>query len=196
MRPGELGSLFRGIDNTFQVYAKTVLDKIANKEDIVPPVPILTRYSRESGIKAFVKVELKDTRIPDVLKSVEIDVAATSTLCVQPGELGSLFRGIGNAFQVYAKTVLEKIANKEDVVPHVPILMRYSRESGIKAFVKKELKDTRIPNVLKSVEIDVEATSTLCLQLNSLHAMESATISDKEQVEFYMTFSIKNAFTR
>ncbi|XP_049415528.1 protein unc-13 homolog isoform X2 [Solanum stenotomum] len=28
MRPGELGSLFRGIDNAFQVYAKTVLDKI------------------------------------------------------------------------------------------------------------------------------------------------------------------------
>ncbi|WMV15466.1 hypothetical protein MTR67_008851 [Solanum verrucosum] len=44
MRPGELGSLFCGIDNAFQVYAKTVLDKIANKEDIVPPVPILTRH--------------------------------------------------------------------------------------------------------------------------------------------------------
>uniref|UniRef100_M1BWB7 PATROL1-like C-terminal domain-containing protein n=1 Tax=Solanum tuberosum TaxID=4113 RepID=M1BWB7_SOLTU len=87
MRPGELGSLFCGIDNAFQVYAKTVLDKIANKEDIVPPVPILTRHSRESGIKAFVKKELKDTRIPDVLKSVEIDVAATSTLCVQLNSL-------------------------------------------------------------------------------------------------------------
>lgn len=60
-------------------------------------------------------------------------------------------------------------ANKEDVVPPVPILTRYSREHGIKAFVKKELKDTRIPDVLKSVEIDVVATSTLCVQLNSLH---------------------------
>ncbi|XP_009607185.1 protein unc-13 homolog isoform X1 [Nicotiana tomentosiformis] len=87
MRPGELGSLFRGIDNAFQVYAKTILDKIANKEDVVPPVPILTRYSREHGIKAFVKKELKDTRIPDVLKSVEIDVVATSTLCVQLNSL-------------------------------------------------------------------------------------------------------------
>ncbi|KAG5622014.1 hypothetical protein H5410_007232, partial [Solanum commersonii] len=86
MSPGELGSLFCGIDNAFQVYAKTVLDKIANKENIVPPVPILMRHSRESGIKAFVK-ELKDTRIPDVLKSVEIDVAATSTLCVQLNSL-------------------------------------------------------------------------------------------------------------
>ncbi|KAH0719249.1 hypothetical protein KY285_015280 [Solanum tuberosum] len=91
MRPGELGSLFCGIDNAFQVYAKTVLDKIANKEDIVPPVPILTRHSRESGIKAFVKKELKDTRIPDVLKSVEIDVAATSTLCVQLNSLHGVF---------------------------------------------------------------------------------------------------------
>ncbi|XP_075094509.1 protein unc-13 homolog isoform X2 [Nicotiana tabacum] len=87
MRPGELGSLFRGIDNAFQVYAKTILDKIANKEDVVPPVPILTRYSREHGIKAFVKKELKDTRIPDVLKSVEIDIVATSTLCVQLNSL-------------------------------------------------------------------------------------------------------------
>ncbi|KAJ8529343.1 hypothetical protein K7X08_036178 [Anisodus acutangulus] len=87
MRPGELGSLFRGVDNAFQVYAKTVLDKIANKEDVVPPVPILTRYSREHGLKAFVKKELKDTRIPDVLKSVEIDVVATSTLCVQLNSL-------------------------------------------------------------------------------------------------------------
>ncbi|KAJ8573055.1 hypothetical protein K7X08_009566 [Anisodus acutangulus] len=89
MRPGELGSLFRGVDNAFQVNAKTVLDKIVNKEDDVPPVPILTRYSREHGLKAFVKKELKDTRIPDVLKSVQIDVVATSTLCVQLNSLHS-----------------------------------------------------------------------------------------------------------
>ncbi|KAH0701050.1 hypothetical protein KY284_015265 [Solanum tuberosum] len=63
MRPGELGSLFCGIDNAFQVYAKTVLDKIA----------------------------LKDTRIPDVLKSVEIDIAAISTLCVQLNSLHGVF---------------------------------------------------------------------------------------------------------
>ncbi|KAK6804726.1 hypothetical protein RDI58_002510 [Solanum bulbocastanum] len=66
MRPGELGSLFCGIDNACQVYAKTILEKIANKVDIVPPVPILTRYSRESGIKAFVKKELKVTRCLEV----------------------------------------------------------------------------------------------------------------------------------
>lgn len=83
MRSGELNSLFRGTDNAFQVYAKHVVDKLAGKEDIIPPVPILTRYRKESGIKAFVKKELIDPRLPDVRKSSEINVLTTSTLCVQ-----------------------------------------------------------------------------------------------------------------
>ncbi|KAL3814736.1 hypothetical protein ACJIZ3_016004 [Penstemon smallii] len=83
MRPGELGSLFRGIDNAFQVYTKHVLDSLADKEDIIPPVPTLTRYAKESGIKAFVKKELTDPRLPDVRKSSDINVLTTPTLCVQ-----------------------------------------------------------------------------------------------------------------
>ncbi|KAL3623001.1 Protein unc-13 [Castilleja foliolosa] len=84
MRPGELSSLFRGIDNAFQVYTKHVLGTLADKADIVPPVPTLTRYRKESGmIKAFVKKELTDTRLPDVRKSTEINVLTTPTLCVQ-----------------------------------------------------------------------------------------------------------------
>ncbi|KAI3445159.1 hypothetical protein Pfo_001824 [Paulownia fortunei] len=83
MRPGELSSLFRGIDNAFQVYTKHVLDSLADKEDIIPPVPTLTRYRKESGIKAFVKKELTDPRLPDARKSSEINVLATPTLCVQ-----------------------------------------------------------------------------------------------------------------
>ncbi|GFP93431.1 hypothetical protein PHJA_001487500 [Phtheirospermum japonicum] len=70
MRPGELSSLFRGIDNAFQVYTKHVLDTLADKADIIPPVPTLTRYRKESGmIKAFVKKELTDPRLPDVRNS-------------------------------------------------------------------------------------------------------------------------------
>ncbi|KAG8391105.1 hypothetical protein BUALT_Bualt01G0153200 [Buddleja alternifolia] len=83
MRPGELSSLFRGIDNAFQVYTKHVLDSLADKEDIIPPVPTLTRYRRESGIKAFVKKELTEPRLPDVKKSSDINVLTTPTLCVQ-----------------------------------------------------------------------------------------------------------------
>lgn len=94
MRTGELNSLFRGIDNAFQVYASHLVDKLAKKEDLIPPVPILTRYSKETGIKAFVKKELNDPRLsdvrrssdprlPDVRMSSEINVLTTPTLCVQ-----------------------------------------------------------------------------------------------------------------
>ncbi|KAG6424824.1 hypothetical protein SASPL_115244 [Salvia splendens] len=83
MRPGELKSLFRGIDSAFQVYTKHIVDSLADKEDIIPPVPILTRFGRESGIKAFVKKELTDPRLPDVRKSNDINVLTTPTLCVQ-----------------------------------------------------------------------------------------------------------------
>ncbi|XP_058226009.1 protein unc-13 homolog isoform X1 [Rhododendron vialii] len=91
MRLGEMNSLFRGIDNAFQVYAKHVVDKIASKEDLIPPVPILTRHKKELGIKAFVKRELHDPRLPDVRTSTEITVLTTPTLCVQ---LNTLHYGI------------------------------------------------------------------------------------------------------
>ncbi|GMP41112.1 hypothetical protein CsSME_00011319 [Camellia sinensis var. sinensis] len=83
MTLGELNSLFRGIDNAFQVYAKHVVDKLARKEDLIPPVPVLTRYKKEAGIKAFVKKELIDPRLPDVRRSTEINALMTPTLCVQ-----------------------------------------------------------------------------------------------------------------
>lgn len=55
----------------------------ASKEDLIPPVPILTRYRKEAGIKAFVKKELFDPRLPDERRSTEITVLTTPTLCVQ-----------------------------------------------------------------------------------------------------------------
>ncbi|KAF5952493.1 hypothetical protein HYC85_010437 [Camellia sinensis] len=90
MRLEELNSLFRGIDNAFQVYAKHVVDKLARKEDLIPPVPVLTRYKKEAGIKAFVKKELIDPRLPDVRRSTEINALMTPTLCVQLNTLYNL----------------------------------------------------------------------------------------------------------
>ncbi|KAL3349291.1 hypothetical protein AABB24_022433 [Solanum stoloniferum] len=152
MRPGELGSLFRGIDNAFQVYAKTVLDKIANKEDIVPPVPILTRYSRESGIKAFVKKELKDSRIPDVFKSVEIDVAATSTLCVQ---LNSLHYAISQLNKledsIWARWTRKKHHDK---------LTKNPAEETTKGFQKKDSFDGSRKDINAAIDRMCEFTGT------------------------------------
>lgn len=83
MRPGELNSLFRGIDNAFQVYTNHITDKLVSKEDLIPPVPILTRYRKEVGIKAFVKKEIFDPRLPDARRSSQINVLTTPKLCVQ-----------------------------------------------------------------------------------------------------------------
>ncbi|PWA87525.1 hypothetical protein CTI12_AA129120 [Artemisia annua] len=117
MRSGEMNSLFRGIDNAFQVYAKHVVDNLANKEDIIPPVPILTRYRRESGIKAFVKTkELNDSRLPDMRKSRDINVMTTQTLCVQ---LNTLYYGISHLnkledsiWERWSRKMKQGIANK------------------------------------------------------------------------------------
>ncbi|EPS69825.1 hypothetical protein M569_04933, partial [Genlisea aurea] len=93
MRPGELSSLFRGIDNAFQSYVKHVLDSIADKEDIIPPVPSLTRYKKESAIKVFVKKELGDSKLSEVKKPTDINVLTTPALCVQ---LNSLYYAISH----------------------------------------------------------------------------------------------------
>ncbi|CAL0303648.1 unnamed protein product [Lupinus luteus] len=89
----ELSSLFHGIDNVLQVYANSVVNDLARKEDLIPPVPILTRYRKESGIKAFVKKELFDTRMPDQTTPNQISVLATTTLCVQ---LNTLYYAISH----------------------------------------------------------------------------------------------------
>lgn len=152
MRPGELGSLFRGIDNAFQVYAKTILDKIANKEDVVPPVPILTRYSREHGIKAFVKKELKDTKIPDVLKSVEIDVVATSTLCVQ---LNSLHYAISQLNKL-EDSIWERWTRKK----HHDKLIKNPAEDAAKGFQKKDSFDGSRKDINAAIDRMCEFTGT------------------------------------
>lgn len=50
----------------------------------MPPVPILTRYRKEAGIKAFVKKELLDhQKILEERKPSDISVLPTPVLCVQ-----------------------------------------------------------------------------------------------------------------
>ncbi|KAJ8428772.1 hypothetical protein Cgig2_010776 [Carnegiea gigantea] len=84
MGSGELSGLCRGIDNAFQVYTNLVVGNLASKEDLVPPVPILTRYAKEAGIKAFVKKEFLDHhKLPEERRSSDITVLPTPILCVQ-----------------------------------------------------------------------------------------------------------------
>ncbi|KAG6787756.1 hypothetical protein POTOM_003801 [Populus tomentosa] len=121
MSSKELNGLFRGVDNAFQVYANHVTDKLAAKEDLIPPVPILTRYRKEAGIKAFVKKELFDSRMPEEIKSNEINVPATATLCVQ---LNTLY---------YAISQLNKLEDS--------IWERWNRRKPREQFIKKSIDE-------------------------------------------------------
>uniref|UniRef100_A0A8R7TFP4 MHD1 domain-containing protein n=1 Tax=Triticum urartu TaxID=4572 RepID=A0A8R7TFP4_TRIUA len=91
MRIGELNSFCRGIDKAFQIYTQLVTQPIVDKEDLVPLVPVLTRYKKEHGIKAFVKKEIQEVRPVDERKSSEIVQLTMSKLCVR---LNSLYYAI------------------------------------------------------------------------------------------------------
>uniref|UniRef100_A0ACD5YWT2 Uncharacterized protein n=1 Tax=Avena sativa TaxID=4498 RepID=A0ACD5YWT2_AVESA len=91
MRIGELNSLCRGIDKAFKIYTQLAIGPIVDKEDLVPPVPVLTRYKKELGIKAFVKKEIPEVRTVDERKASEIVQLTMSKLCVR---LNSLYYGI------------------------------------------------------------------------------------------------------
>ncbi|CAL5063343.1 unnamed protein product [Urochloa decumbens] len=91
MRDGELNSLCRGLDKAFQVYTQLVTAPLVDKEDLVPPVPVLTRYKKELGIKAFVKKEVHEVKTVDERKAAEITQLTMPKLCVR---LNSLYYGI------------------------------------------------------------------------------------------------------
>ncbi|KAL6655235.1 hypothetical protein ACP70R_006061 [Stipagrostis hirtigluma subsp. patula] len=91
MRDGELNGLCRGLDKAFQVYTQLVTAPIVDKEDIIPPVPVLTRYKKELGIKAFVKKEVHEVKTVDERKASEITQLTMPKLCVR---LNSLYYGI------------------------------------------------------------------------------------------------------
>ncbi|XP_078438280.1 plant/protein (DUF810) isoform X2 [Wolffia australiana] len=83
MRVGELNGLLRGLNNTFREYTHHIVAQIGSREDLIPPVPVLTRYKKETGIKALVWKETPGHQILNERKSSQINVAPTSALCVQ-----------------------------------------------------------------------------------------------------------------
>jgi hypothetical protein len=58
-----------------------------DKDDLVPPVPVLTRYKKELGIKVFVKKEVHEVKTVDERKSSEITQLTMPKLCVRLNSL-------------------------------------------------------------------------------------------------------------
>lgn len=87
MRVPQLNGLVSGLDNALQAYTQRVVSQLVDKQDLIPPVPILTRYKKESGMKAFAKKKVVDPRLPDDRRSSQINVLSTSKLCVRLNSL-------------------------------------------------------------------------------------------------------------
>lgn len=66
-------------------------------------------------------------------------------------------------------TIPGSAVNKEDLIPQVPALTRYRKESGIKSFVKKEVTDFKLIDVRSSSQINDLSVPKLCVRLNTLY---------------------------
>uniref|UniRef100_A0A453BB29 MHD1 domain-containing protein n=1 Tax=Aegilops tauschii subsp. strangulata TaxID=200361 RepID=A0A453BB29_AEGTS len=110
------------------------------------------------------------------------------------GELNSFCRGIDKAFQIYTQLVTQPIVDKEDLVPPVPVLTRYKKELGIKAFVKKEIQEVRPVDERKSSEIVQLTMSKLCVRLNSLYVSLLLTTDAAMLLLFRMTYQVPEQF--
>ncbi|KAG7948554.1 hypothetical protein I3843_13G013900 [Carya illinoinensis] len=152
MRSTELNSVFRGIDNAFQVYANHVIDKLASKEDLIPPAPILTRYKKEAGIKAFVKKELFDHRLTDEKRSTDINVLTTPTLCVQ---LNTLHYAISQLNKL-EDSIWERWTKK---MPREK-LKKKSIDEKSKSFIQKDAFDGSRKDINAAIDRICEFTGT------------------------------------
>ncbi|KAK9912696.1 hypothetical protein M0R45_036546 [Rubus argutus] len=152
MRSSELSSLFRGVDNAFQVFANHVIDKLATKEDLIPPMPILTRYKKEVGIKAFVKKELFDPRLPDERRSTEINVRTTPTLCIQ---LNTLYYAI-NELNKLEDSIWERWTRKK---PRQKFTNKSIDEKS-KSFSQKDTFDGSRQDINAAIDRICEFTGT------------------------------------
>ncbi|TYJ36384.1 hypothetical protein E1A91_A05G304000v1 [Gossypium mustelinum] len=153
MRLTELNALFRGIDNAFQVYANHIVDNLASKDDLIPPLPVLTRYRREAGIKAFVKKELFDSRLPDQRRSININVLTTPTLCVQ---LNTLYYAI-NQLNKLEDSIWEHWTRK---MPIEKIYIRKSMDDKSKCSTQKGTFDGSRKDINAAIDRIREFTGT------------------------------------
>ncbi|GMI83308.1 proton ATPase translocation control 1 [Hibiscus trionum] len=153
MRLMELNALFRGIDNAFQVYANHIVDNLASKDDVIPPLPVLTRYRREAGIKAFVKKELFDSRLPDQRRSIETNVLTTPTLCVQ---LNTLYYAISQLNKL-EDSIRERWTRKR---PHEKIYIRKSMDDKSKSSTQKDTFDGSRKDINAAIDHIREFTGT------------------------------------
>eukprot|EP00897_Mesotaenium_endlicherianum_P006868 jgi/Mesen1/6209/ME000320S05407 len=91
MRMNLLKGLATGIDSALQQYATRVLAQLGSRDDLIPPVPQLTRYKRDVAAKAAAAAAKKGREalmlLPDGERVAEIQQLSTVKLCVRLNSL-------------------------------------------------------------------------------------------------------------
>ncbi|KAJ7533708.1 hypothetical protein O6H91_13G060800 [Diphasiastrum complanatum] len=83
MRMPLVKGLTNGLDNALQLYSKKVLSQLGDKADLIPPAPSLTRYKKDTVVRALSKKKVADPRLPDEKRSSEINMLTIAKLCVR-----------------------------------------------------------------------------------------------------------------
>lgn len=83
--------------------------------------------------------------------------------------LQNLMNGLDGAIQLYANRIVAQLGSIADLIPSVPGLTRYKKDTVVKAFSKKKLAESKILDENRITEIDCLTTSRLCICLNTLH---------------------------
>ncbi|KAF8403660.1 hypothetical protein HHK36_011764 [Tetracentron sinense] len=145
------------------------LDPAASVEDLIPPVPILTRYKKEVGIRAFVKKEVIDPRLPDErrgaiefclenqsLEGIEAPTEVRSQPClgvdvVSQGEIPVVLP------LMYSEEVSEWVV---DQMEDVGKFMERSLDEKSRSFVQKEAFDGSRKDINAAIDRISEFTGT------------------------------------
>jgi len=83
----QLKGLLTGFDNALQLYCQNVVSQLVDKDILIPPTPILTRYKKDTAMNAFTKKKIADPRLTDESSYSHFNDLSTSKLCVRLNSL-------------------------------------------------------------------------------------------------------------
>lgn len=87
MRFPQLKGLLTGFDNALKLYSQKVVSQLVDKDILIPPAPILTRYKKDTTMNSFTRKKLADTGSTDESRCSQFNDLSTSKLCVRLNSL-------------------------------------------------------------------------------------------------------------
>lgn len=102
-----------------------------------------------------------------------IEVVVDDFLCLKLpmriSLLRSLMNGLDGALQLYTNRVVAQLGNMEDLIPSLPGLTRFKKDTVVKAFSKKKAPESKTLDEKRIGEINLMTTARMSVCLNTLH---------------------------